>query len=196
MIVGLTGGIGTGKSTVCGIFQHLGVPIIDADAIARHIVNNDKHILQTIIDKFGNDFLIDKDTLDRRKLRQHIFKHTEDRIWLERLLHPLIADEIKRQVATITYPYCIVAVPLLIEANMQDLVDRILTVDCSEQLQLERVMQRDKNLEDEARAIIASQLPRAKRLEHTNDLLENNTDTPSLVKRVEELHKLYLNLST
>lgn len=195
MIVGLTGGIGTGKSTVCELFKHLGVPIINADTIARNIVDTDKTVLQTIIKKFGNDFLTAEHKLDRRKLKQQIFVVPEDRIWLERFLHPLIAKEIIQQTKKITYPYCIVEIPLLIEANMQNLVDRILTVDCPEDMQLKQAMQRDQHTKEEIKAIIAAQITRAERLNATNDVIENNGDMPTLIKRVEQLHEMYLGLA-
>lgn len=195
MIVGLTGGIGTGKSTVCAIFKRLGVPIINADTIARDIVDTDKTVLQTIIKKFGHDFLTSDHKLDRKKLKQQIFVVTEDRIWLERFLHPLIAKEIIQQTKNITYPYCIVEIPLLIEANMQNLVDRILTVDCPEDMQLKQAMQRDQHTAEEIKAIIAAQITRAERLNATNDIIENNGDMPTLIKRVEQLHEMYLGLA-
>lgn len=194
MIVGLTGGIGTGKTTIANIFKHLGVPIIDADEIAHHIVDTDKSVFQAIIKKFGAQFLTANNKIDRRKLKQQVFSIPADRLWLEQLLHPLIEAEILRQAKNITYPYCVVEIPLLIEVGMQDIVDRVLTVDCPNEMQLQRAMARDQNTEAEIRAIIATQITREQRLAATNDVIENIVDMPTLIKRVEQLHHLYLSL--
>lgn len=196
MIVGLTGGIGTGKSTVCGIFKHLGVPIINADEIAHQLVDSDKSIFQAILQKFGKQFLTPEQKIDRRKLRAQIFTIPADRLWLERLLHPLIGKEIVQQAKTFTYPYCVAEIPLLVEAQMQDIVDRILTLDCPLELQLQRALQRHEHSEPEIRAIIAAQITREKRIAASNDVVENTGDMPSLIKRIEQLHQLYLSLSS
>lgn len=196
MIVGLTGGIGTGKSTVCGIFNHLGVPIINADDIAHDIVNTDKTVFQAIIQKFGKDFLTPDHKIDRHKLRIQIFTIPADKLWLERLLHPLIGKEIQRQAKSITYPYCVAEIPLLIEANMQDIVDRILTLDCPVELQLQRALQRNIHTETEIRAIIAAQIKREQRLAVTDDIVENTGDVPTLIKHIERLHHKYLSLAS
>lgn len=195
MIVGLTGGIGAGKSTVCGIFKHLGVPVISADEIAHELVDTDHTVLQSIIQKFGKQFLTHEQKLDRRKLRQQIFSHPTDKLWLEQLLHPLIGREIVAQAKEISYPYCIAEIPILVEANMQDIVDRILTVDCSPDEQLKRAVERENFSPDEIKSIIANQITREHRLAVTNDVIENHGDMQTLIKRVEELHRLYLSLS-
>ncbi len=194
MIVGLTGGIGTGKTTISGIFKHLGVPILNADEIAHHILDTDKAVFQALVQKFGSQFVTANNKIDRHKLRQLIFSIAEDKLWLEKLLHPLIAIEIKRQTQNTTYPYCVVEIPLLIEAGMQDLVDRILTVDCPEDLQIQRALKRNQHSEAEVRAFIATQITRNQRLAVTDDVIENVNDMPNLIKRVEQLHKLYLSL--
>lgn len=196
MIVGLTGGIGTGKTAACGIFKHLGVPVISADEIAHHIVDTDKSVFQAIVQKFGRDFLNAQNKIDRHKLREQIFSIAEDKIWLEKLLHPIIATTIKQQAKAITYPYCIVEIPLLFEANMQDIVDRILTMDCPAELQLKRALQRGVHTEAEIKAFIATQITRDRRLAMTNDIIENTGDMPALIKRIEQLHQLYLSLAT
>ncbi|HSX20123.1 MAG TPA: dephospho-CoA kinase [Gammaproteobacteria bacterium] len=196
MIVGLTGGIGSGKSTVCALFKHLGVPIISADEIAHHLIDTDKKIFLAIVQKFGHEYLDAGQKLDRHKLRQLIFTNPADKLWLETLLHPLIAKEIVNQAQEVTYPYCIVEIPLLIEAGMQDIVDRILTVDCPVEVQLARAIQRDQYPEAEIRAIIANQITREKRLASTNDVLETNVAMPELIKRVEKLHHVYLSLAS
>jgi dephospho-CoA kinase len=195
MIVGLTGGIGTGKSTVCAIFKRLGVPVISADEISHKIVDTDKAVFQAIVKKFGKECLTAGNKIDRKKIRQRIFSVPEERVWLEKLLHPLIGQEILRQAKIMTYPYCVAEIPLLIEAGLQNIVDRIVTVDCSEDLQLKRAMQRDHHSEEEVRAIIKTQLTRKKRLNVSDDVIENHGDMAALVDRVEQLHHLYLSLA-
>lgn len=196
MIVGLTGGIGTGKSTVCGIFKHLGVPIISADAISHNILETNKSVFQAVIHKFGPQFLTPQHTIDRAKLRNKVFVIPEDRLWLESLVHPLIEQEIIRQAKSITYPYCVAEIPLLIEAKMQNVVDRILTIDCGEEMQLKHALQRNIHSEAEIRAIIAAQISREKRLAVSNDIIENTGNMPNLIKQIEDLHQLYLSLAS
>lgn len=196
MIVGVTGGIGTGKSIVCGIFKSLGVPVNDADKIAHSIVETNQAVLQTIAKKFGNQYIGPDNSLNRKKLKQRIFASTKDRLWLEQLLHPLIAEEIILYAKNITYPYCIIEIPLLVEANMQNIVDRILTVDCPIDVQIQRAIQRDNEHADEIKSIIAIQITREERLAITNDVIENTSDIHTLTNKVKQLHQLYLRLST
>lgn len=196
MIVGLTGGIGTGKSTVAGIFKHLGVPVINADEIAHHLVDTDKSVFDVILKKFGNEVINQQQKINRATLRAKIFNVPQDKIWLEQLLHPLIKNEIVVRVQNLTYPYCIVEIPLLIEAGMQDIVDRILTVDCPQDVQLLRAKERGQHTEAEIRAFIANQITREARLAETDDLIENVGDIPALIDRVLHLHQLYLSLAS
>lgn len=196
MIVGLTGGIGTGKSTVCGIFKRLGVPIINADDIAHQLVSTDKTVFQAIIQKFGKQFLTADHKIDRGMLRQQIFTIPADRLWLENLLHPMIAKAIVAEAKAFTYPYCIAEIPLLIEANMQDIVDRILTLDCPVEMQLQRAIARKIHTEAEIRAIIAAQIKREHRLATSEDILENTGDMTALTKHIEKLHHQYLSLAS
>lgn len=195
MKVGLTGGIGSGKSTVAGMFREFGVPIIDADAIAHQIVASDSDVLQQIINRFGREYLTSEYTLDRRKLKQIIFNDPPSKVWLEQLLHPLIAKEIARQAIATAAPYCIIEIPLLIEAGLQSTVDRILIVDCPEDLQLRRAMQRDQHSAAEINNIIATQITRSERLKVNGDVLENSSDLAALKVKVGKLHNLYLEQS-
>lgn len=195
MIVGLTGGIGSGKSTVCKMFASLGAPIISADQIAKQIVDSDHAVLQQIIDKFGDQYLTANHTLDRRKLKNMIFMQPQQRLWLEKLLHPLIIKEIQRQTKEIEYPYCIVEIPILVEAGFQNIVDRILTIDSPVQLQLKRAMERDQHNKIEIENIIANQITREGRLAVTDDIIDNSTDLNSLEAQVYKLHNLYLQQS-
>jgi len=196
MIVGLTGGLGTGKTTVCGIFKHLGVPIINADELAHQIVDTDKSVFQAIVKKFGQQFLNADHKIDRKKLRTQIFNIPEDRLWLEKLVHPIVEQEIVAHAKSFTYPYCVAEIPLLIEANMQGIVDRILTLDCPVEMQLQRALQRNIHTEAEIKAIIAAQADRHKRLAASDDIIENTGDMALLTKRIEQLHHLYLSLAS
>jgi dephospho-CoA kinase len=196
MIVGLTGGIGSGKSTVAEIFKHLGVPIISADEIARHIVETDKAVLPAIVKKFGQEYLTAEYKLDRQKLARRIFQNPAEKLWLEQLLHPLIRAELASQAKQVTYPYCIMEIPLLLESKLQDFVDRILTVDCPEDMQIQRAIQRGHYTQEEVSAIMAQQVSRAKRLHASNEVLENIGNLTTLTKHVHKLHERYLSLAT
>lgn len=195
MIVGLTGGIGAGKSTVANLFKNIGVPIFSADEIAHKILETDRTIQQAIIKKFGRKCLKANNTIDRNALAQIIFADQDSRIWLEALLHPIVAREYIASANNNTYPYCIVEIPLLIEAKMQDKVDRILTVDCTEEQQLKQALARGHHSESEIKARIANQITNEQRLAASNDVIENIYDLSSLQTRVKELHNLYLSLA-
>lgn len=196
MIVGLTGGIGAGKSTVADLFKNLGVPIFSADDIARKILSTDKNLQQAIISKFGNKCLKANNSIDRHALGQIIFADQNSRLWLESIMHPLIAKEFIASANNNPYPYCIVEIPLLIEANMQNKVDRILTVDCPEEQQLKQAIARGRHNESEIKARIANQITRQQRLAASHDIIENIYDLESLQTRVKELHNFYLSLAT
>ncbi len=193
MIVGLTGGIGAGKTTVCNLFKQLGVPVISSDAIAHDLADT-PDILQTIIDKFGTEYLDRNKKLDRHKLKHRIFTYEDDRIWLENLLHPLIKQEISKQAKPATYPYCIVEIPLLFETNMQDSVDRVLTIDTISELQIQRTTQRDTGSKYDVEAIMATQISRQKRLLGAHDVIDNTRDLDHLQQQVQNLHQRYLQL--
>lgn len=195
MIVGLTGGIGAGKSTASKIFASLGVPIISADEISHELITTNKSIFNNIITHFGKEYLTLNNTIDRKKLRQRIFKAPIDKAWLENLLHPLIKQEIKFRTKTINYPYCILEIPLLIEAGMRDCVDRILTITCQEQLKIDRSMLRDDSSKEIIEAILSSQLPDQERLSLSDDSLDNSGDINSLEQKVLQQHQNYLQLA-
>jgi len=195
MIVGITGGIGSGKSTVCKIFHSLGVPIISADEISHSLLDNDTEILKAIVEKFGTDILSKQHNIDRQKLQNIIFKSSFDKQWLEKLLHPIIKNEIAERTKVCNYPYCIVEIPLLIEAEMEDSVDRILAIDCSEALQFERTLKRDKRSKDIISAIIANQITRKERLSKCDDIIDNSADIDALEQIVRQQHKYYLSMA-
>jgi len=191
--IGLTGGIGSGKSTVCQLFSALSIPIIDADIIAREVVAPRQAALARIQQNFG-DILLADGTLDRKKLGQIIFADPAKKQWLENLLHPLIYQRLKTEAATQLSPYVILAIPLLFETDMTDLVDRILVIDCPETLQLQRVKQRDQLDDDQIQRIIASQSSREERLRQADDIIDNSKSTAELAEQVKNLHNLYLSL--
>ncbi len=192
LTIGLTGGIGSGKSTVAALFAALGVPIVDADVIAKEVLTTDKTCIDKVIAHFGSGVLDAAGELDRSKLRELVFLEIELRQRLEQLLHPLIIEEIKQRIAKLNAPYCIVVIPLLAEvAETQQLVDRVLVVDASEEIQIARAIQRDKLSTDAVKKILASQATREQRLAIADDVLLNEGDKETLQQKVVHLHEYY-----
>ncbi|MFZ2315398.1 MAG: dephospho-CoA kinase [Gammaproteobacteria bacterium] len=196
LVIGLTGGIGSGKSTVADMFARYHVPIIDADVIAREVIEPGQPALLDIIDHFETPLLQDDGSINRDKLRDIIFTHPEERMWLENLLHPLIRAEMSKQIAALTHPYCIVVIPLLLEArDPYPFIHRILIVDTTEELQLERAAKRDNKSTESIQAILNSQIKRADRLAKAHDVILNDGKLEDLEQEVSILHKKYLELS-
>lgn len=195
LVVGLTGGIGSGKSTVAKMFAQRGVPVIDTDLLAREVAQPGKPALKQIVEQFGNDILAKDGTLDRAKLRKLVFKDNEKRHWLEQLLHPLIRDEVKHAIQKVRAPYCLVVIPLLFETGENPLINRVLVVDAVEKLQIRRATERDNISEDEVKAILKTQVDRIKRLKDTDDIINNNDGYDELIPQVEKMHEFYLSLS-
>ncbi len=193
--IGLTGGIASGKSTVCTLFQHRSIPIIDADQIARQLVEPDKKAYQQIIDTFGLGMIQENRELNRHKLRDLIFSDITAKQQLEAILHPKIRKQLIRQGNEQQTPYCIFVIPLLIESKMNDLVDRILVIDIKPDLQLKRLQQRDGISPYQAQSIINAQCSRDQRLAHADDSIENNGTATSISIQVDKLHLKYLNLA-
>jgi len=193
-ILGLTGGIGSGKSAVAEHFIDLGVHLIDADHAARWVVEPGRPALARIAEHFGPTVLQADGTLDRGALRSKVFQDAEERRWLESLLHPLIGEEIVNYLARARSPYAILVSPLLIESGQHRLTQRVLVVDAPEQLQLQRTMSRDKASEEQVRAILQAQANREERLRHADDVLINDRDLSWLRSEVERLHHFYLTL--
>lgn len=194
--IGLTGGIGSGKSTVCRLFQDLGVGIVDADVIARRLVNPGQPALVTLAECFGATILNGDGTLNRAKLRDWIFADAEKKQRLENILHPLIYAQIAADIEQLQGHYCIVAIPLLFETGKAKLVDRVLVVDCDIEDQIERVAKRDHLNRDQIEAIIASQIPRPQRLALADDVIENAAPPSQLAEQVKRLHNSYNLLAT
>lgn len=194
--VGLTGGIGSGKSTIASLFAMRGVPIIDTDEIARSLTEPGQETFSEIVRIFG-DAILDKDRrIDRDKLRERVFDNPEDRQNLEKILHPRIRAMVREKLAALEAPYAIVVVPLLIESGFTDLVDRVLVVDAFENVQLQRTAARTGLGESEIRKIMAAQASRAQRLQLANDVIENNADRKRLETEVERVHQWYQSLAT
>jgi dephospho-CoA kinase len=195
LVIGLTGGIGSGKSTVAKMFVSLGAPVIDMDQIARQVVEPGQPALNKIIHEFGANLLDTDGRLNRRKLRELIFDSVENRRRLEAILHPLIRQETQRQISKLDAAYCIVVIPLLLEANQRLLVDRILVVDLPEALQITRTMQRDDVSAADVKKILTAQVNRSSRLAAADDVIDNSAGLEQIRIRVAELDQQYRNLA-
>jgi dephospho-CoA kinase len=199
--VGLTGGIGSGKTSVSDIFETIGVPVIDTDIIAHHLVNNDQNVLQEIVNAFSNDVLSLNGQLNRKKLAQIVFNVKQNKQQLENILHPKIKNEVIEKIQVLASrpnppAYAIIVVPLLIEVNYGDIIDRTLVVIADENKRVERIQQRDNRSLSEIRSIIANQVNDEKRLQKADDVIENNSNIENLESQSMELHKKYTLLST
>ena len=194
-VVGLTGGIGSGKSTVAGMFAALEIDLIDADVAAREVVAPGTTALAEIVEHFGPDILMADGSLDRRGLRRIIFHQRQEKHWLETLLHPLIRRWLTQQISDRRSAYCLLISPLLLETGQAEMVDRILVIDVSVETQISRTLARDGGEERTARAIIEAQIGRSQRLEHGDDIIDNELPVQSLRQRVEKLHQQYLTMA-
>ncbi len=195
LVIGLTGGIGSGKSTVAGEFIRLGVPVIDTDQLARELVAPGQPALQEIIAHFGAQALCEDGTLDRAYLRARIFSDLSDKQALEAILHPRIRQRLSEWLTTVTSPYCIVVIPLLLEAQQIDLVDRVLVVDAPEKEQLKRVAARDGLSHNVVARIMAAQADRETRLSVADEVIVNDAGIASLIKQTRELHMHFMDIS-
>lgn len=196
LIIGLTGGIGSGKSTVARLFADKGIPVLDADVIARNLTEAGQPALTAIAEHFGMQVITKDGALDRAKLRAIIFEQANERQWLERLLHPLIREKITQQLALLSAsdnkaPYCIVVIPLLLETEAYPFIDRILVVDAPEHLQISRVSTRDNTLAANAKNIVSTQINREERLKKADDIIINDGSLADLTPQVDNLHKQY-----
>src|SRR5574340_1540317 len=193
LIIGLTGGIGSGKSTVAALFAEHGAGIIDTDAIAHRLTQADGEAIAAIRAAFGSDYLTDDGALDRAKMRGLIFSDADAKQRLERILHPLIFEQARAQLRKLhASPYILVVVPLLPESrNFRQLVQRVLVVDCDEDTQVARVIGRSRMTEAEVRAIITRQTPRADRLRLADEVIRNDAGLDSLAEQVAVLHERY-----
>lgn len=193
-ILGLTGGIGSGKSAAAQHFIDLGVDLVDADHAARWVVEPGRPALASIAGHFGEHILLPDGQLDRAALRERIFAAPEERRWLEALLHPLITEEIRSHLARAKSPYAILVSPLLVESGQYAMTQRILVIDVPQSLQIQRTLLRDGISEEQVRAILKAQATREDRLRHADDVLVNDQDLTRLHAEVERLHHFYLTL--
>ncbi len=197
LVIGLTGGIGSGKSTVTSLFSSHGIPIIDADTIARQVTAPGQPALREICALFGEKIIDGNGQLKRKQLGKVIFSNQQKREQLEAILHPIIQQRMLEQAATVSHStaYCILSIPLLLESGWQQLVDRILVVDINEKSQLQRTMHRDNIARKTAQAIIDAQVNRQDRLLAADDIIDNQGRIDELQQQVQQLHQKYLKLS-
>ncbi|WP_394167593.1 dephospho-CoA kinase [Photobacterium piscicola] len=195
IVIGLTGGIGSGKTTVANMFADYGIDLIDADIIAREVVAVGSVGLARITKKFGNRILLSDGNLDRSQLRTVIFSDPQLKNWLNQLLHPLIREKMLADIERATSPYCLLIVPLMIENNLQTMADRLLVVDVDQQTQIMRTQQRDNVSLEQIKNILAAQASRQQRLDAADDIICNNSDNQALLTQVAQLHLHYLALA-
>lgn len=195
LIIGLTGGIGCGKTTISDEFARLGITIVDADLIARDVVAPHSIGLTAIIKRFGGAILTPEGTLNRPKLRKLVFADPTLTQWLNTLLHPLIRTEMERQLHASNSIYTILSVPLLLENNLDILCDRVLVVDIDEATQIERVKARDNSELSTINAIISAQIDRSSRLAKSDDIIDNSGKIPESLAQVRKLHDFYSDLT-
>lgn len=192
-VIGLTGGIASGKTTVANLFkQQFKIDIVDADIVAREVVEPGTPGLNAIIEHFGADIVRDDQTLDRAKLREKIFSNPEEKAWLNGLLHPMIREKMIEDLEQVTSDYALLVVPLLVENKLDSLCDRVLVVDVDPQTQISRTVKRDNVSEEQANAILVSQASREQRLALADDVVKNNPDDPDLLLQITDLHEKYL----
>ena len=192
LVVGITGGIGSGKSAVTDRFEQHGITVVDADKAARVIVEPGRPALQSIAEHFGEDILLPDGALDRAALRAKVFADESERHWLEQLTHPLIGQEIFDQLSAADSAYTILSSPLLLETSQKSLTDLVVVVDVPEDVQLARTMARDDNDEAQVKRIMAAQMSRSERLEKADIVIDNNRGLAELDELVGELHKEFL----
>jgi dephospho-CoA kinase len=190
-VVGLTGGIGSGKTTVANIFHELGVQSVDADLVAREVVMPGEPALDAIVQHFGQAILHPDGQLDRAALRVRIFANEAEKQWLNQLLHPQIRQRLLQQLQSCTTSYALLIAPLLLENKLQIYTDRVLVVDIPEDLQLSRTVQRDQVTAEQIRNILSSQLARAERLAQADDILLNTIPVSELKPQIQQLHLSY-----
>jgi dephospho-CoA kinase len=193
--IGLTGGIASGKSTAAKFFGALGVPILDSDQVARDVVEPGQPPLERLVERFGPSILTPDGHLDRPALREIVFSDPKARADLEALTHPAIGAAMEARSAAAGGPYQILVIPLLVEKNLAAHVDRVLVVDCEEQVQMRRLRARDGSTVEQAKAILKAQASRAARLKAADDVIHNDTDMNAVRNQVAALHARYLDLA-
>lgn len=195
LVIGLTGGIGSGKTMASNHFASLGISVVDADVCSRVVVEPGTPALQQIAEHFGPSVIMADGSMNRAHLRQRIFINPDEKTWLENLLHPLIGAEIMRQLQASQSPYTILVSPLLLESSQHKLANRILLIDAPEETQISRTTIRDGVAADNVQAIMQAQLPRRERQSRADDIILNDGDLLHLQNEVERLHQCYLEMA-
>lgn len=197
IIIGLSGGIASGKTTVANLFnEHFNIDIVDADIVAREVVAVGSDGLKQITDRFGETILLEDGSLNRSKLRELIFSDPTEKQWLNDLLHPMIRNKIDSDLSKVTSPYGLLVAPLLVENQMQGMADRVLIVDVPSEVQIERTMNRDNVSREQVVSILKSQASREQRLAVADDVIKNHTKNQELLPQITDLHQKYLAIST
>ena len=194
LIIGLTGGIGSGKSVASDKFKSLGITVVDADVASRTVVEPGKPALKEIEDHFSSAIITAEGKLDRNKLREIIATDPEERKWLESVLHPKIGEQITKEISESTSVYTLYVAPLLLETNSQERCARVVVVDVPKEVQIRRTAKRDKVSPNQVEQMVAVQMEREKRLKKADDVLLNSGTIEDLEKQVEELHKKYMQM--
>lgn len=194
LIIGLTGGIGSGKSVASDKFKSLGITVVDADVASRTVVEPGKPALKEIEDHFGSGIITTEGKLDRNNLREIIATDPEERKWLESVTHPKIGEQITKEISESTSVYTLFVAPLLLETNSQEMCSRVVVVDVPKDVQIQRTAKRDKVSPNQVEQLVAAQMEREKRLEKADDVLLNSGTIEDLEKQVEELHKKYIKM--
>lgn len=193
--IGVTGGIGSGKTTIANLFAKLGVPVIDADEIARTLLEPGKETYNKVVARFGDNILQADKSINRSELRELVFTDKDNKKLLENILHPEVHKQIVNEISKLQSAYCIIVVPLLIEADFLDLVDRVLVIDADESVRITRVMERNGMARQDIENIINSQSSNQEKLKIADDVIDNNDDKTAIAQQVNELHKKYTLLS-
>ena len=192
MIIGLTGGIGSGKTAVSDIFQDLGITIVDADLASRVVVEKGREELNKISYHFGKDIINSNGELDRAQLRDIIFNSEEEKLWLESLLHPAIASQIQMELDSSNSLYTVLVSPLLLETDQRNFCKKVIVVDVTEEIQIQRTAKRDNVSKEQIKSIISSQIDRISRLEQADEVIVNDGSLKDLESKVQQLHKKFI----
>ncbi|NOH80265.1 dephospho-CoA kinase [Vibrio sp. RE86] len=195
LVIGLTGGIASGKTTVANLFQQeFGIEVVDADIVAREVVEPGTDGINAITNRFGEQILDDLGNLNRSKLRDIIFSQPEQKEWLNNLLHPMIRREMLKQLDDVQSAYALLVIPLMVENDLQSLADKVLVVDVDKETQLQRTVARDKVNQSQVEAILASQATREQRLAIADYVIKNNAINEKLLPQITELHQKFLEI--
>jgi len=194
-IVGLTGGIGSGKTVASDRFEELGVKVVDADIASRVVVENGQPALHSIEGKFGSDVISDDGSLNRAKLREIIFKDNEAKSWLEALLHPLIAKHISDEISRATSKYAVLVSPLLFETSQFEMCNRTLLIDVSKEAQILRTAARDNVSKSQVEKIISSQMDRDQKINKADDVIVNDGEINDLISKIDDIHQKYIEIA-